>query len=254
MRRWTKTVDLTCCGLNNRESMCWRQPIRGIYLLFPWLRVRAGYSCPARKFFGSTSIVWRSTLRAMTTAADRRRIPGPASSYAALPLSAYTSDAPLAPSAKRTRPALEARKLCTSFRVTSSNTWNSHTDRSDDNCSRICIHRDILSINTSRSLYPRTSSPSLDFSIYSHRATQYHLLTALVQWHTPSSKSTRPSNPTRTIPRPALRKINKTHVTRPFISQIRNRCQHQCPRIYRNMEFTGYCHQCCFCRHSRSKN
>lgn len=50
----------------------------------------------------------------MTTAVDRRRIPGPTSSYPALPLSAYTSTTSSVPTQKRDRPSLEPRRICTS--------------------------------------------------------------------------------------------------------------------------------------------
>src|SRR4051812_3901077 len=171
-----------------------------------WRSIRSTHST-TKKFLDRHCLPLASILPTMTTAADRRRIPGPASSYPALPLAAYTSHSVPTPTPNRTRNALEARKLCTLILCLSDTI--SYTDRFDDNCSRLGIHRNIVSCNSFSSLNSWSSAVALNLIIYPDPSTQHRFLPSPFQRRQSSSKSSWSSNPNRKIPGTAPRKINK---------------------------------------------
>ena len=144
---------------------------------------QARRSIPAWQIFVVKSIDFVST---MTTAVDRRRIPGPPSSYPALPLSSYTSTPSpwLQSSQQRNRASHEPRKICSSSSVSSSN--SSPPNKSHFFSPRLRIHRNIFPINSSFRLRPRPASTPSQHTIYPNPATQHHFLSPPLQ---------RPSSP-----------------------------------------------------------
>src|SRR5436305_7635003 len=113
----------------------------------------------------------------MTTAADRRRIPGPTSSYPALPLSSYISQQgtkEVIPTSRqrRDRPLHEPRKICTFLSCIFTNV--SSTNQSNNNCPGVSIHRNIVTIDASSSVNSWTPSSPAEYSIFPYNPSEHH--------------------------------------------------------------------------------
>jgi hypothetical protein len=166
-------------------------------------------------------------------AADRRRIPGPPSSYPALPFSSHTPGS--SPSSqttkKRTRNGNEPRKICpppllalfSLLPVLSELTLFSLATKSGFLRPGVGIHRNSETINPPHSLHPRTSSTSPKHALHADPPTQHHLLPPPLLWGPSSPHCPWPRHTDRTLPRHAFTFAYRTHVPRALVSEIGDR-------------------------------
>lgn len=166
-------VEARWCRLSAEASVAWLFPRDD---MSPSSIVKDIASAPPINSGIKFSTHRPSFVSTMTTSVDRRRIPGPPSSYPALPLSAYTSTPAHSPQSpqQRNRASNEPRKICSSSFLSSSDP--SSANKSRFLSPRFRIHGNILPINSSRGLCPRPTSTPSQHTLYPNPPTQHHFL------------------------------------------------------------------------------